>query len=533
MAEHTRARRSLWTALTVPTFKMRIGQTFVVVLCLVGSLVAVGGLVLWRSANTRGHAENAARLYGASAELDAAALAFQQGDGGAGDTHIAEAEQRLDGSPPEYARLEGEIAVAGADRDTARLSELEKELEVAADAEMKTSVHQQLRITRTGVVAYVIILIITAIMGIVTMTVAYRGLSGVTRRVIDEVNQIARGKGDLTARVHVPTPDVNGELADAINDMVSSLRQSMLEIRSIAGELTGSADALAGTIEGMTSSIEEVTSAAEQISTGTEDQAHKVEDTSVAMAQVSGSIESIAEGGRVSATQSELSAEMAERGVAASEEAVTVMLRIYDSVKHSERLMGGLGERFTQIGIIIDVITDIADQTNLLALNAAIEAARAGEHGKGFAVVAGEVRKLAENSKRSAEQISHLIREINSETAGVLESMEEGTERVESGRTVAEDTGEALRGMMESSRTAARAASEISRAIQEIAVNTDRVFDSINDIAAIAQETAASTEEVAATINEQRVSTEDVAGESMSLARLAAKLQELTQGFKL
>jgi len=86
---------------------------------------------------------------------------------------------------------------------------------------------------------------------------------------------------------------------------------------------------------------------------------------------------------------------------------------------------------------------------------------------------------------------------------------------------------------MNSSSTAAHAASEISDAIQGIAANTDRVFGAINDIAAIAQETAASTQEVAATINEQRVSTEDVADQSLALARLASKLHELTDGFKV
>jgi len=193
----------------------------------------------------------------------------------------------------------------------------------------------------------------------------------------------------------------------------------------------------------------------------------------------------------------------------------------------------GAGERFKQNGIIIDVMTDIADQTNLPALSAAIEAANAGEHGKGFAVVAGEVRKLAENSKRSAEQISRLVREMMPETNRVVASMAVGNERVEAGLVVAEKSGEALEGIVDASRTGALAAGEISSATKAIAANTDQVFASINDMASIAPQAAASSREVTATIREQKISTEDVAQSSLGLAELALKLSDLTQGFKL
>jgi methyl-accepting chemotaxis protein len=542
-----------WRALTVPTFKMRIAQTFVVVLCIVASLIIVGVIVLYRSSNARSLAKS-------GADIDRAAYTLAEGSVNFNEAVIADlngqdleaqkatnrgmqdlkvAESLLVGSGVKDVRYDALEVAALAKSVSGVANEVQAEkayrlsLSTAHTGEytLEKAVEEGRGNVQFGVIAYIVILIITIIAGFITMIVAYRGISGIVKKVIVEVKEIASGKGDLTARVSVPTRDVMGDLADSINDMVSSLRDSMIDIRSIAVNLADSADLLAGSIEGMSSSIEEVTAAAEQISTGSEDQARKVEDTSRAMGEVSRTIEGIAEKGEVSARQSELTAELAGAGGAASQEAVEVMNEIYGSVKRSEVLMEGLGERFTQIGIIIDVITDIADQTNLLALNAAIEAARAGEHGKGFAVVAGEVRKLAENSKRSAEQISHLIREIMSETSHVGVSMAQSTGCVDTGREVAQKTGEALGGITNSSQTAARAASEISLAIQDIAANTDRVFGAINDIAAIAQQTAASTEEVAATINEQRVSTEDVASQSLALARLASKLHELTEGF--
>jgi methyl-accepting chemotaxis protein len=544
-----------WRALTVPTFKMRIGQTFVVVLCLVSSLVIVGAIVLIRSSNARSQAQDGAvinrgadALAEAAASFDSSALSQVLGqpagarastDSGLARLGVAASEFKKSGVAGaadlerKTTTLAARVSGVAGTAEAAEARALSGDSEALADTVLKGAVNEGRGVVRFGIIAYIIILIVTVIAGMVTMAVAYRGLSGIVKKVIAEVRDIARGTGDLTATVSVPTKDVMGDLADSINEMIFSLRESMIEIRTIAVELANSADSLAGSIEGMSSSIEEVTSASEQISTGSEDQARKVEDTSHAMAEVSRAIEGIAEKAQVSARQSEITAEVAERGGEASQEATVAMAEIFRSVKHSEQLVEGLGERFTQIGIIIDVITDIADQTNLLALNAAIEAARAGEHGKGFAVVAGEVRKLAENSKRSAEQISHLIREITSETSRVSVSMAESTGRVDTGQEVAQKAGEALEGIMNSSGTAARAASEISMAIQGIAGNTDRVFGAINDIAAIAQETVASTQEVAATINEQRVSTEDVAEQSLALARLASKLHELTDGFKV
>jgi len=544
-----------WRALTVPTFKMRIAQTFVVVLCLVSALIIVGAVVLVRSSSARDQAQSGASINTAAGSLSAASASFYTAmiaqangdntaaraatDDGVSSLKSAQADlQQATGTgaaalAQQTAALAASTAGIAGQAQAAQAASLSAQLTKLSRQVLSSAVSEGKGIVRFGIIAYIIILIATIIAGMITMFAAYRGLTGIIKKVTAEVSEIARGKGDLTARVSVPTKDVMGDLADSINDMVSSLRDSMIEIRTIALQLTGSADSLAGSIEGMSSSIEEVTAAAEQISTGSEDQAHKVEDTSRAMGEVSRAIEGIADKGQVSARHSELTAGLAERGGEASVEAARVMNEIYVSVKHSEVLMEGLGERFTQIGIIIDVITDIADQTNLLALNAAIEAARAGEHGKGFAVVAGEVRKLAENSKRSAEQISHLIREIMSETSRVSVSMAQSTGCVDTGQEVAQKTGEALEGITNSSQTAAQAASEISMAIQGIAANTDRVFGAINDIAAIAQETAASTEEVAATINEQRVSTEDVAEQSLELARLAAKLHELTDGFKV
>lgn len=573
--------RRAWRAVTVPTFRMRIAQAFVIVLAIVVTLIALGLVVVGRTAGSRIEAENAGRIFtvaqglSGGIELERSAVAallaggvkdadalfksgqekalefnreLKPGDDDDDRDEMLAAAEAIDQFIAEvgglFGRLRSLVASGGSqaqvdltrtqtERSFEQAEIIISDLRKLADGDLDKSVVQSRRAYRFGVIGFIVCFAATVLLGFLAMSGTYRGITRTLRKVIHQVDAIAEGRGDLTACVEVPTKDVMGELADSINGMVASLRNTTVDMRDVAAELIRSAETLARSIESISASTEEVASSAEQISSGSAEQAGKVDETSQAAGRVSRSAETIAREARVSAEQSALTADLAERGGVAAGETLAAMREIYDSVKNSQRLMEGLGERFTQIGIIIEVITDIADQTNLLALNAAIEAARAGEHGRGFAVVAGEVRKLAENSKRSAEQISNLIREITRETNKVASSMTSGTTRVESGRKVAENAGEALGAIVESSRAAALAVEEISAAIQSIAAGTDAVFEATSDIAAIAEEAAGSVEEVSATLNEERVAIEELSEAALALAFLAAKLQELTEGFKI
>ncbi|MFE4026213.1 methyl-accepting chemotaxis protein [Priestia sp. YIM B13551] len=202
--------------------------------------------------------------------------------------------------------------------------------------------------------------------------------------------------------------------------------------------------------------------------------------------------------------------EHASTGNVSVKEVTNQMNKIYESVKISTSEVRGLEDRSTEIGRIIDTITRIAEQTNLLALNAAIEAARAGEHGKGFAVVAGEVRKLAEESKTSAIQISHLLKEIEAQAKQAYQNMEVNTEEVTLGIATVEDVTEQFSTIMEDVFAAQEQMNKMTKATGEIDGYSFKVMESVMGLSEVAKQAAAYAEEVAAASQEELASIEEL-----------------------
>jgi methyl-accepting chemotaxis protein len=188
--------------------------------------------------------------------------------------------------------------------------------------------------------------------------------------------------------------------------------------------------------------------------------------------------------------------------------------------------MEGLGERSMQIGLIVDVITNIANQTNMLALNAAIEASRAGEHGRGFAVVAEEVRDLAEGSREAAEQISKMVRDTEIETSRALKAVESSKETISTSIDVIQSTLDALTNVVAIVDQIATSAESVYTATEAQREGSERVVRASHDVAAIAEQAAAGTEEASAAANEQAASVQE-------LAQFAVEMKNLVQGFKL
>ncbi|KPU27013.1 hypothetical protein TR13x_07120 [Caloranaerobacter sp. TR13] len=177
--------------------------------------------------------------------------------------------------------------------------------------------------------------------------------------------------------------------------------------------------------------------------------------------------------------------EVAKEGNQAVNNSIQAMNEIKISVDNTKNIVANLNKQTSQIDNMLKIIKDIANQTNLLALNAAIEAARAGEHGRGFAVVAEEVRKLAQKSEESAEQISSVIIKIKDSIQETINAMNESGLKVDKGVDIANNTITVFNKIIESINTTTEVTNEITSAISQQTSNLEEVVFSakeMNDI---------------------------------------------------
>lgn len=246
------------------------------------------------------------------------------------------------------------------------------------------------------------------------------------------------------------------------------------------------------------SSSTEIATTVEQQERTVSQQASSVNQTTVTMDELGASSRQSAEQAEDSASGARQALSLAESGTLAVQQTMEGMSALKDKVGAIAEQILRLSEQTNQIGGISGLVGDLANQTNMLALNAAVEAARAGEHGKGFGVVAGEIRKLADQSKKSAEKINALVGDIQSAINTTVMVTDEGTKTVDSGIKLAHSTAETFIGVADSINNVFLNSQQISLSAKQQAVAVQQVVAAINEINLGAKESASGITQVKA-----------------------------------
>ncbi len=326
--------------------------------------------------------------------------------------------------------------------------------------------------------------------------------------------------------------DEVGELTTSFNQMVIRLKSLLSSVHQASENVASSSEELQASAEETTFATQQVSLSIDEIATGAEKQLSNVQDNLDSIQEVAKGIQLIANTSIEVSKSAEDTYQKSEKGQTSIKQAIQQMKEIESNVEHTAGSIQTLEQRSKEIEKIVVAITDISSQTNLLALNAAIEAARAGEHGKGFAVVADEVRKLAEQSSVSAQQITDLIQSIQSDTVRTVSEMQNVTNHVKTGVITIEETGMVFSEILHSTQEVSSQIQEVSTISEQMASSTQEINKSIKLSYEISEISSAKSQNVAALAEEQHASMEEVAASANTLSELAVTLKDELEKFK-
>lgn len=339
--------------------------------------------------------------------------------------------------------------------------------------------------------------------------------------------------GDFSEKIKVTRSDEFGVLETNFNGMmddVSGLIHAVEDKSNHILEVAGGISEVAGNTK---TTIEQVTQAIDSVAQGAVKQAESTQEANTEVEHLKNSLDETKEYVSGMNGMTEKANEVSTEGLESVKDLIEKSGKTAEKSKVSLEVMNEMVESIDKIFYISDTIADITSQTNLLSLNASIEAARAGEMGKGFAVVADEIRKLADESKESTDEIKKIITEITEKSKLVESTMQENevlqTEQQEAINRTEEIFGE----IMKQIEMLGSGMERINALNDTMSANKDLVVDKMGTIASVSEQSAAATEEVNASTEQVNVTMEEISEHTETLQAIAKDLMETINRFKL
>ncbi|HEY6092052.1 MAG TPA: methyl-accepting chemotaxis protein [Gemmatimonadales bacterium] len=361
-------------------------------------------------------------------------------------------------------------------------------------------------------------------------------------QIIDRL-RIARGvlgeieRGDLTRKLDSPdagvAEDELGYLGLSVNRTTAAIADIVREIGRQGQALASMASGLADAARELQLSSQSISTTTGQLTEGTERQRQLIvygREDSEAASGVATTLHTRAQQAERQIT--EIASQAHKRGEEVAR-ASSLLMNLMVHMDHAAEVAGVLDRESREIGKLVDGITRIASQTDLLALNAAIEAARAGQHGLGFRVVAGEVRKLAEQSGRAADEVRARVRATQDQITRVVEAMQQGREAAKGVGSVATTVHGALDAIYADLNSTLQFATTFAAETENQTKRMSEVLRRMEEVAAIADGAASGARQTSAATAQQIASLGELTATSQRLSDAAALLSQTIRRFRV
>lgn len=379
--------------------------------------------------------------------------------------------------------------------------------------------------------ALLITLFVALIGGILAFIFA-RFIANPVITIASQAEIIAAGDFTKASTIMIERNDEIGQLQQSFKEMATMLKATMISISQTSVKVADFSEQLnvgaANSAQGAT----QVANTAEEVALGAGEQTSAVDKTVDMVKEIDFSIDEIASNAITVAALSAEALEVATTGSRSVSHAVTQMGTINITVQNTATVIRELGSASDQIEQIVQTITAIAGQTNLLALNAAIEAARAGEQGRGFAVVADEVRKLAEQSKDSANTITQIVGNIQLQTKDAIRKMDHSAHEVLAGEQVVLAAGQSFQQIENKISKVNESVQGITVAARQLATSSNNVIVAVEKVKDISHGAVANSQTISAAAAQQSTNMQEISTAAESLAHLASQLESTVNEYK-
>lgn len=343
-------------------------------------------------------------------------------------------------------------------------------------------------------------------------------------------------KGDLSVASGLKPrlfKDETSDLEDAITLMSRNLRVLVEHIKETVSNLAGAQEMFSAVVTKGHASSKEVISGTSSIFDGALEQSNHIGDVSSTVKSMAELSDDVANKVTESANASQRVNSMVQRGATTATSAMEKMETIFKGIENTESAAIRLKDKLNDIPKILDVITHISRQTDLLALNATIEASKAGEHGRGFALVAEEVRRFADNTNNSVQDVSLIVKELRIEVERVVYSASEGTSNLKGGRDDLRKIREILVDITNYTSDVAEKATMILGLTHRQKEKAEKSVDIIEEVARIARENLDSTEKVESAVERHGAAINETIAASQKLSELSRELKTVVSNFNL